>query len=370
MSEQGSQLPLIELFTRLRQADVPLGVDDYQVFLHALQAGFGLADREALARLCRMVWIKSQEHEALFSYHFDQVLPAAATAEQSRADAKPCGPDPQDDETLLSSQRPQRPASVSVPEVVFSQKDQAVQAVLHAASETELPYPRFVRSDEYFPVTRRQLKESWRYLRRPVREGPRTEVDIAATLHEIGRTGILLEPVLIPPRINRAELLLLIDQGGSMVPFQALSHRLVASALRGGRTEEVAVYYFRNCPADYLYRDPAHRGAVALQEILNRPRSDSCGAVIFSDAGAARRSFNPQRCELTGRFLARCAGCFRSIVWLNPTPRTRWAGTTAGSIRQLVPMFDISRRGLDAAVGSLRRRRQGCAMKMEAGQHE
>jgi hypothetical protein len=365
MSEQGSQLPLIELFTRLRQADVPLGIDDYQVFLHALQAGFGLADREALARLCRMVWIKSQEHEALFSYHFDQVLPAGPGAAQSEADDESLGPDLPDDETRVSAERLQQPAPVSVPEVAFSGKDQVVQAVLHAASETELPYPRFVRSDEYFPVTRRQLKQSWRYVRRPVREGPRTEVNIAATIREIGRTGILLDPVLIPPRTNRAELLLLIDQGGSMVPFQELSHRLVESALRGGRTEEVAVYYFRNCPADYLYREPAHRGAVALQEILDRPRSDSCGIVIFSDAGAARRSFNPQRCELTGRFLARCAGRFRSIVWLNPTPRTRWVGTTAGSIRQLVPMFDISRRGLDTAVSSLRRRGERSGMKTE-----
>jgi uncharacterized protein with von Willebrand factor type A (vWA) domain len=30
---------------------------------------------------------------------------------------------------------------------------------------------------DYFPVTRRQMKQSWRYLRRPVREGPLEELD-------------------------------------------------------------------------------------------------------------------------------------------------------------------------------------------------
>jgi hypothetical protein len=153
-------------------------------------------------------------------------------------------------------------------------------------------------------------------------------------------------------------VLLLIDQGGSMVPFQALSQRLVEGALRGGRLGEVAVYYFHNCPAQYLYREPAQREAVALQKVIDSARAGSCGVVILSDGGAARRSFNPQRQEMTERFLAQCAGRFRALVWLNPTPRARWEGTTAGMLRQSVPMFDISRRGLDAAIGSLRRERE------------
>jgi hypothetical protein len=356
MSAAPLSLPLIELFTRLRQADIPLGVDDYHALLHALQAGFGLADRDALARLCRALWIKSQEHEALFSYHFDQVFPRVSG--RLKADNEQSAESGLFDEAFVSSARPQQREPAPAAEIELDMEDQAVQAVLHAASEQELPYPRFVRSDEYFPVTRRQIKQSWRYLRRPVREGPRTEPDIAATIHEIGRTGIFLGPVLIPPRTNRAEVLLLIDQGGSMVPFQALSQRLVEGALRGGRLGEVAVYYFHNCPAQYLYREPAQREAVALQKVIDSARAGSCGVVILSDGGAARRSFNPQRQEMTERFLAQCAGRFRALVWLNPTPRARWEGTTAGMLRQSVPMFDISRRGLDAAIGSLRRERE------------
>jgi hypothetical protein len=46
-------LPLLELFTRLREAGLPLGIDDYQAVLQSLKAGYGLPDRAALARLCR-----------------------------------------------------------------------------------------------------------------------------------------------------------------------------------------------------------------------------------------------------------------------------------------------------------------------------
>lgn len=367
MSKQGLQLPLIELFTCLRQADVPLGIDDYRLLLQALQAGFGLADRDALARLCRIMWIKSQEHEALFSYHFEQIFSRTRASEFVAADEEYADPGPQTSETSSSAGELKQPEPGPVRPVAHDVEGQAVQAVLHAASESELPYPRFVRSDEYFPVTRRQMKQSWRYLRRPVREGPCLELDVAATIQNIGRTGILLDPVLIPPRTNRAVLLLLIDQGGSMVPFQALSRRLAESSLRGGRLGEVVVYYFHNCPADYLYREPTHRGAIAFQDIISSPRAGSCGILIFSDAGAARHSFNPQRWQMTERFLARCAGRFRALAWLNPTPQARWDGTTAGRIRQAVPMFDISRRGLDAAIGSLRR--GVSSMKTEARGH-
>lgn len=357
MSAPSVSLPLLALFTRLRQADIPLGIDDYQLLLQALQAGFGLADRDALARLCRALWITSQEQEALFSYHFDQVF--AQRGGRVAEESEHLTPDSQSGKTFLSADAPQRHRFAPAAPVAADMEDQAVWAVVHTASEQELPYPRFVRSDEYFPVTRRQIKQSWRSVRRPVREGPRTEPDREAAISEIGRRGSFLEPVLLLPRTYCRAVVLLIDQGGSMVPFQALSRRLVEGVVRSGRPGEVAVYSFHNCPADYLYREPTHRGAVALQDIIECAQSASCSVVIVSDAGAARRTFSPQRWEMTARFLLQCDRRFRALVWLNPTLRTRRAGTTAERICRSVPMFDVSRRGVDAALGTLRRGREG-----------
>src|SRR2546421_13070007 len=125
------------------------------------------------------------------------------------------------------------------------QLDKAVLKETREDEDSEQYY--FLQTDEYFPTTRRQMKQSWRSLRRPMRAGPPIELDVDATINEIGRTGYLLKPVLVPYRKNRAELLLLLDQGGSMVPFHMLSRRLTETALRGGRLGKANIYYFHNC---------------------------------------------------------------------------------------------------------------------------
>lgn len=172
-----------------------------------------------------------------------------------------------------------------------------------AGEENGFDYDPFIQSDEYFPLTRRQMKQSWRYLRRPVRQGPRVELDIEATINQIGHLGIFLEPVLVPLRINQAQLFFLIDQGGSMVPFHALSHRLADTALRGGRLGAANVYYFHNWPEDSFYHDPSYLEAEPLQDMLAKLSHEQTVVMIFSDAAASSGSYNERRIEQTERFL-------------------------------------------------------------------
>lgn len=51
-----NELPLQELFTRLREAGLPLGIGEYQLVLQSLQAGFGMTDKGALKRLQYLGW--------------------------------------------------------------------------------------------------------------------------------------------------------------------------------------------------------------------------------------------------------------------------------------------------------------------------
>jgi uncharacterized protein with von Willebrand factor type A (vWA) domain len=69
------KLPLLDLFTRLREAGLPLGIGEYQLLLRALEGGFGVSDRADLKRLCQTLWINSSEEQCLLDYHFDQVMP-------------------------------------------------------------------------------------------------------------------------------------------------------------------------------------------------------------------------------------------------------------------------------------------------------
>ncbi|WP_335111385.1 hypothetical protein [Nostoc sp.] len=466
-----NDIPLLELFTRLRKAGLPLGIDDYQLVLQAMQAGFGIGDKATLKRLCETLWVKSTEDKRLFDYHFEQLIgtetvakaprkskfdritdylavvgalivgvsiitflvniffinknqnqenntqtsqipaPSSTTNQTQAPQNTGVNPSPtqqiqtnQDqnqpnwseifqivlriglvsvsgisltafiykfyiwvitlfykptvsDDNVLQEAIPNASSSVLPAQLTQAIEDevQVAQAVLQANSKNEsISHNPFILTSEYFPVTERQMKQIWRYLRRPVREGAATELDVEATINQIGRQGLWSQPVLVPRRVNRAEMLLLIDQDGSMMPFHTLSHRLAATALRGGRLGKAGIYYFHNCPIDYLYHDPHHQQAVLFSHIVTHVCSERTAVLIFSDAGAARGGFSEERYRLTEAFLESLKQRVRYISWLNPMPRKRWLGTTAGEISLLVPMFEVSRRGLQDAIGVLR----------------
>ncbi len=93
-----------------------------------------------------------------------------------------------------------------------------------------------------------------------------------------------------------------------------------------------------------------------LQDMLAKLLRERTVVMVLSDAGAARGSYNERRIEQTERFLEHLRQHVRFIAWLNPMPRARWMGTTASEVMSFVPMFDISRHGLDQAINVLRGR--------------
>ena len=461
-------LPLLELFTRLRQAGLPLGVDDYQSMLQALQAGYGLPDRSALARLCRLLWVKSVEEKYIFDYHFEQLIGSETVPQTQASDVNqnqtiqriifaalmgmlvlgvgvalwvtrpknqvsvpsPTVSLPTSVPVAKESPSPVQQAIVPTPTAQITQNEtqrnwqvwlilllvlaavssgcwyllrlltkrraqnnhlqtekfkpiptttlpsesfpnledevQVAQAIRQVASENkEILGNSFLFSTDYLPVTQRQMKQMWRHLRRLTKEGIATELDVEATVNQIGCYGIMLEPVLSPVRVNRTELLLLIDQDGSMVPFHSLSVRLGQTALRGGQLGAAGIYYFHNCPVGYLDHDPLHQQAESIENVFAHLRQDRVVALIFSDAGAARGGLNSERIKLTKTFLKQLKQHVRYVAWLNPIPKKRWLGTTAGEIAELVPMFEATRVGLDSAINALRGRHQQFAEPLE-----
>ena len=494
-------LPLLDLFTKLRSAGLPLGVDDYQAVLRSLQGGYGLTDRVALARVCRMLWVRSADEQQLFDYYFQQmlgepkpeitdgteilkILQTVPTVNSQRSsigkdiawhithssfrafcyamllsglglgfgmgfwhfgtalrpftlssivgpaktseplNSLPSGsPQPskeplsfnqltpeqrtrlnqwkkteqlkiQVNETMWQMvgllvtgsfmvgclwllraflQRSPKPRS-PLDEIANSRSTPAAQpkiapqflrdlndevAIAQAVQQTAPGGRSYAMAQDYLPVTQRQLKQSWRYLRQLVREGIATELDIEATTHQIAQCGMLLEPVVVPPRQNRTELLLLVDQDGSMVAFRSLAERLTETAARGGRLGKMGIFYFRNCPIDSLYRDPLHLDAEPVADVLAQLRRDRTVVLIFSDGGAARGGFSRDRITATTEFLAKLQSQVRRVVWLNPMPQSRWAGTTAAEIARSVPMFEATRQGIEGAIGTLRGRYHG-----------
>jgi uncharacterized protein with von Willebrand factor type A (vWA) domain len=355
--------PLLGLFLRLREAGLPLGIDEYLLAVRGLQAGFGEPDRAALRRFCAALWVKSADDERLFAAHFDEALTAAASNE---ANSRPPG----DKLEVASEAGPSRtdtdveaaaPSGRGLPVLLTAlarQVDDEVQAAAAvaqvASSDTEARGARYLLTSDYLPVTKRQMKQSWRFLRQQVREGPPEEVDVEATIDHICREGFLIEPVRVPRRTNRAELVLLMDTRGSMVPFHDLGRRLIQTAERGGRLGRAGVFYFHDCPTEFLYSDAARHKGTAIDRWLVSGDLDRSRILIFSDGGAARGHFDRERLALTAGFLEKLNRRVRRVAWLNPMPRTRWTATTAEAIARLVPMFEVSQHGLHEAIRVLR----------------
>ncbi|MDJ0676826.1 MAG: Calx-beta domain-containing protein [Calothrix sp. MO_167.B42] len=245
------------------------------------------------------------------------------------------------------------PRAILSPEVIQLMADeiQVAKAIKQPDNYLGETFPMIAKD---IPVTYRQIKQGWRYLRNLVREGAPTELDIEATIQQIGNQGFLLKPVLTPRRINKVELLLLIDQDGSMVPFHHLSQAIINTASQGGRFHKVRVYYFHNCPNDYLYEDPYHLEAVPVEDCLSQLPKTRVVCLIFSDAGAARGGFNSKRRRLTKFFIKELKQYVHHIAWLNPVPRQRWEYSTAGEIANLVPMFEVNRQEVYQAIDILR----------------
>lgn len=434
------QLPLQELFTRLRKGGLSIGIEEYRLLLEALRGGFGLPDRAALARLCCTLWVKSPQEKRIFDYHFEQVMGQSSTFSQQDTlvedtesqkifpknkkspktwlyltlggiflislstlfgDVTQRNPtEPPIDPLTGTSTEPETPTApetltdtpTQIAEIqvqtssyynyellwavlfvvvfigvifIFGRMNQKVAVsrekyLLQFDEFTEggeiVAIPgksAFLMHHEVFPITQRQMKQSWRYLRRLVPWGKPTELDIKATVNQISRQGTLLAPVLVPRRRNRTKILLLIDHDGSMVPFHPLSHRLVQT-VQQGRFAQVRVYYFHNCPLEHLYHDPDHSQAERISKILAQLDRNSTVAMVFSDGGALRGGLNGQRIQLTLDFLAKLQPQVRYIAWLNPIPSERWRSTTAGEIARFVPMFGISRQGFHQAINCLR----------------
>ncbi|MCT7967181.1 CoxE [Laspinema sp. D1] len=375
-----NDLPLRELFDKLRQAGFVLGIEEYELLLEALMKGFGLPDEAALKRLCKTLWVKSVQEEKIFDDYFEKVIskpletslvtlekpvPAQPPIPTTPPQVKLTPPQPPKDEKIspdkLASSEPQKPTikpDSKSDQLKSADPEISPEVAVETGDEVQLAKiktrDQFLLYSDYLPLTKREMKQTWRYLRRPIREGPLVELDVTATIENIIRDGFFLDPVLVPQRLNRVELVLLLDVDGSMVAFHSLGDRIKETAMRGGRLGASRVYYFHNCPVDYVYGTAGYSQVVRVEEMLSGLSPNRACLLIFSDAGAARGGYSEDRLELTQRFLQQCQQRLRYLVWVNPVPRERWEMTTAGEIAKLIPMFECDRLGLQNAVKVLR----------------
>jgi len=385
MKEQSLHFPLLDLFYSLRRQGWILGIDDYLSVLEVMETGIGVGDTEQLKQICTLLWTKTpQEAERLgkicdrlkgYSYLFkppekpsrepeEEIPPNPIAQVSEEIPPAPIAQVPEEDYEI-----PADPVAKVQAEVESNLEERAeiAQSIKVPESTYSLPLSSvsYGFRRDYFPLTQREMKQCWRFLRRPIREGIPTELDIQGTIAKVSQEGILTTPVLRPQRINRADLMLLVDQKGSMVPFHPLSRQLIETAQRDGKLRQANVHYFQNC-SEYdeseqsyiLFQQPTLFQPVLLKNLFTTVNHRTA-ALIISDAGSARGWYDGDRVKKTEQFLEQLTKSVRYLAWLNPMPDEYWRGTSAEAISQLIPMFPLSRRGFNNAIALLQGRYLG-----------
>jgi uncharacterized protein with von Willebrand factor type A (vWA) domain len=207
----------------------------------------------------------------------------------------------------------------------------------------------------YAPISRLSMAYAWRYLRRPVIDGPADFLDVQATIKLVAQQGFFLSPVYKRRQSNHAHLMLLIDQGGSMIPFRSITQDVVATAQQETSIKEVTVFYFHNVVRDTVYTDEYLTEWLELETALEQCDANT-SILIVSDGGAARGSYDPQRIEATEQMLTVLKRRTPLVTWLNPMPRIRWEGCSAEPISKLSQMFQMNPDDFSSAIDSLQGR--------------
>lgn len=376
---------LWELVRQLRRRRFPLGVDDYYALCQALHAGFGLSSRQALRELCCALWAKSQQEQEILTSLFDQLelpnweLPQPAVSSPSIVDeVQKAEPGPWDSDSVTTKKFVAERESEPAPSTHGYRGIPTIQLGKLTLSQTS-----FIFVPE-FPIGYRDIAQAWRRLRRPVRSGPRLELDVEATVDRRCRLGIASAMVLVPRRRNTARLLLLVDRQGSMAPFHRFVESVCVAIQQSGRLESAAIYYFHDKPAEgsdrsalesiagelfptldtvlhqvapltegYIYHDPGLLLPRPLVDVLEEHAPGSA-VVLISDAGAARGRYDVVRLLDTVAFFKALRVYTGQYVWLNPLPSNRWSNNTAAQIARHLPMFPLDREGIYRAVNVLR----------------
>jgi hypothetical protein len=369
---------LWELFQKLRRRGFPLTPDDYETLRQSLQAGFGWTSQEALRDLCNSLWAKSRQEQEILTALFNQLAPKnenwqlSSVLIENNSDATDSSKKEQHRDVQEHQER----------EEIVTESRNGLPAI--SLKDVQLSERRFIFVPQ-FPLTYREVAQAWRRLRRPVRVGPSTELDVELTIARRCQQGIAASVVLRPRRRNLARLLLLVDRQGSMTAFHRFCEEVCTAIQQAGRLEETAIYYFHNVPAEgadeqvlellsddklfpvldsilpqitplktgYLYEDPDLLSPIALGEVLQKYASDAF-VVIISDAGAVRKYYNVVRLLDTISFIKALRAYTLSYVWLNPLPKSYWKDNTAAQIARHVPMFPLNREGIHQAVNVLR----------------
>jgi len=384
----------LDLFYRLRKEGVPVGIQEWMMFLEALEKGLHGSSLERFYHLARACLVKSETYFDGFDRAFLKVfrgvegsLDLEARIREWLEDPRPFGGLSEEERALL-----ERLASDELLkrflETLAEQTERHDGGGRWVGTGGHSPFghggehptgirvggrPRSrsamkvaeerrfedYRTDRTLDV--RQTRVALRRLRQLTRTGLPSELDLEATVDETCRNAGEIELVFRPERRNDVRLLLLMDVGGTMEPFYEPVSRLLTALHQERGLRELQAWYFHNCPYELLGRDARllRRDAIPTGDLLRR-LGGHWKVMIVGDAAMHPAellepygNIDPRRMAETRGidWLHRIADHFERAVWLNPERPELWDEyQTVRHIRRLFPMYHLSTDGIADAV--------------------
>ena len=190
---------------------------------------------------------------------------------------------------------------------------------------------------------------------------PKTELDIDETIDKTCNNGGCLQIVMGKPRKNAVKLVLLMDSGGTMIPFSTLLNELFQAVHKSNHYKDVKTYYFHNCIYSKLYKTPeCENGEWIDTEWMFRNLDSDYKVIIVGDAAMAPEELY----STTGNYRGPNGGLagwdwllllkrhYKKIVWLNPKMapgHAPWREAET-AIKGIFPMYKLTVDGLNQAM--------------------
>ena len=193
---------------------------------------------------------------------------------------------------------------------------------------------------------------------------PRTELDIPGTIDKTCNNGGCLQIVMEKPRKNAVKLLLLMDSGGTMIPYTNLLSELFQSVHKSNHYKDVKTYFFHNCIYSHLYKTPeCENGDWIETEWMFRNLDSDYKVIIVGDAAMAPEELYSDTGNYRGpndglsgfEWLKSLKRHYKKVVWLNPkmAPRRAPWREAETAIGEMFPMYKLTIDGLNRAMDKL-----------------
>lgn len=343
---------LQRLYLFARSAGMQLTLDHYKDLSDAVMFAYGLGGWSDLERITSRLWVKP--HPGYTQHALDKAFIQCRSL--YLAEQKPTGEkkvSEKTDDSIALGEWPLIPPGKSLDAAQQKGGNEGLAGMQTSLPEgveiSELGRTGFKLFPTNFPVSQTEYQMGWQHIKqKQLESSSELDLDLEATIDEIGQKGIGADLVLSPLLKRGLELVLLIDDSVSMQTYRMALNPLF-KAIETKHIHPVERYRFEGYPGGTFAPWTSPTAFLPLDCLLSRWNHGKTILLVWSDAGSAPGSGASQQVEKTLTFLRGVMPCVRQLFWVNPMPKERWQGRVTEEIAKVLNgrMLEVSSVMLD-----------------------